>query len=642
MSFRLKLVMGLVVIIMASFIILAVITSKYVNSLYVKEVQTRVRLDLDSARDIYQNYQERVENVLQIISMQFSMYEVFEPEDNENMGFVLKRIMQQSEFDVLLLVDVDGNIIKCAHNPNIKGDNISKISIIKKVIHEWKPVSGTIIIDEKILARVGSDLDKHAEVKVLTTPKSKPEKKLIERRGMFIAAALPINSSLDNSKVGILFGGYLINNDNKIVDQIKSKVFQQQLYKGKEIGTATIFFDDVRIATNVKLEDGKRAIGSRLSYEVYDYVIGKGEIWADRAFVVNDWYLTSYEPIKNPDGEIIGSLYVGLLEAPFKYPSKIIIIFFILTLSVTTLACLALVFVYTKMIMKPIDSIMQVGKKIMEGDLSARCNINASGEMGILCKTIDQMAASMEERKREIQENAQRQIVQSEKLASVGRLAAGIAHEINNPLTGVLTFAHFLKDKHAEDNMDIEEIDVIIRETTKVRDIIRGLLNFARQSPPKKEMTNVNEVIKESLKLIVGQKEFRNIQIIKNYDKNLPEIMADRNQLQQVLLNLILNSGESIKENGIITIETLALPNNVEITITDNGCGIKKEYLDKVFDPFFTTKPVGRGTGLGLSVSYGIIKQHGGIINCTSKEAIGTTFKIILPFEQKQLHDEKV
>lgn len=330
MSFRLKLVMGLVVIIMASFIILAVITSKYVNSLYVKEVQTRVRLDLDSARDIYQNYQERVENVLQIISMQFSMYEVFEPEDNENMGFVLKRIMQQSEFDVLLLVDVDGNIIKCAHNPNIKGDNISKISIIKKVIHEWKPVSGTIIIDEKILARVGSDLDKHAEVKVLTTPKSKPEKKLIERRGMFIAAALPINSSLDNSKVGILFGGYLINNDNKIVDQIKSKVFQQQLYKGKEIGTATIFFDDVRIATNVKLEDGKRAIGSRLSYEVYDYVIGKGEIWADRAFVVNDWYLTSYEPIKNPDGEIIGSLYVGLLEAPFKYPSKIIIIFFIL------------------------------------------------------------------------------------------------------------------------------------------------------------------------------------------------------------------------------------------------------------------------------------------------------------------------
>lgn len=634
MSFRYKLVFGIVVIIMSSYIILAIITIKYVSNIYVEEVQTRVRLDLNSANDIYDNYPERIDNILQTISMQLSMDDTLDNESREELEIVFKRILDQRELDILIMTDTGGKVMLRANNPDIKGDDVSDISIIRKVKHEWKPVNGTIIINENILAREGTDLLKSAEVKIKSTPKSRREEKLMEKAGMFVSAAVPFNSLADNTKAGILFGGYLINNNNAIVDQIKSKVFQQQIYNGKDIGTATIFFDDVRIATNVKLEDGSRAIGSRLSWEVYDHVINNGKIWADRAFVVNDWYLTAYEPIKNPDGDIIGSLYVGLLEAPFKYPSRIIIMFFIITLSITTIACLAVIFVYTKMIMKPIDNIVEMSRKIMNGDLSARCKQKASGEMGLLCKTINQMAASVEKTKKEIQENAQMQIIQSEKLASVGRLAAGIAHEINNPLTGVLTFAHFLKDKYSDDPKDKEDIDIIIKETTKVRDIIRGLLNFARQSPSKKELTNVNEVIQESLKLIIGQKEFKNIQIVKNFDVNLPDLQADKNQLQQVLLNLILNSGESIKDEGIIKIETYAKEDDVQISISDNGCGIKKEDIDKIFDPFFTTKPIGRGTGLGLSVSYGIIKQHGGTIHCNSEVGVGTTFVISLPFKQ--------
>jgi len=634
MSLRLKIVIGFIVIIITSYIILAFATSTYVNNLYVKEVQTRVRLDLNSAHGIYFRYQERIDNILQAVAIRRSMDQPLHEEVKEELGNVLNNIYHQSGIDILILIDVDGNVVYRAHNPGVKGDNLSEISIIKKLMQEWKPVNGTIVLNEQILEKEGIDLLKRAAVKVKSTPRSRPEQKLTEKRGMFIAAAVPITSLYTNKKIGILFAGYLINNNNEIVDEIKSKIFQDQTYKGKDIGTATIFFDDLRIATNVKQQDNIRAIGSRLSVEVYNHVIDKGKIWADRAFVVNDWYLTAYEPIKNPEGKIIGSLYVGLLEAPFKYPSRIIIIFFIIALSITSLAILILIFFYTKMMMSPIDHIVKMCRKIISGDLSARCNVKPSGEMGILCRTINQMAESIEQHEKKILDSAQKQIIQSEKLASIGRLAAGIAHEINNPLTGVLTFAHFLKENRANDEKDIEDIDVIIKETTRVRDIIRGLLNFARQSPSNKELTNINEIIQVLLILIKGQKEFRNVQIIERYEKKLPELLADNNQLQQVFLNLVLNAGESIRGKGIITIETSATCQAIKVAISDSGGGIKDEDMDKIFDPFFTTKPVGQGTGLGLSVSYGIIEQHGGVIQCESKVGEGTTFNVLLPLKQ--------
>ena len=634
MSLRLKIIFGLIVIIITSYLILAFVTSNYVTNLYVKEVQTRVRLDLNSAHDIYYSYQECIDNILEAIAIHRSLDQPLQKEIKEDLGKVFNNIIQQSGIDILLLLDVDGNVVYRPHNPDVKGDNISEISMIKKLMQEWKPVNGTIILNERMLEKEGIDLLKRAAVKVKSTPKSSPEQKQEEKRGMFIAGAVPITSLYSNKKIGILFGGYLINNNNEIVDQIKSIVFQSQTYKGKDIGTATIFFDDVRIATNVKQQDNTRAIGSRLSLEVYNHVIGKGKIWADRAFVVNDWYLTAYEPIENPEGKIIGSLYVGLLEAPFKYPSRIIVIFFIIALSITALASLIFVFFYTKMTMRPIEDIVKLSKKITGGDLSARCSINPSGEMGILCRTIDQMAESMEQHEKEIQENAQRQIIQSEKLSSVGRLAAGIAHDLNNPLTGVLTFAHFLKEKRVNDEKDTEDINVIIRETTKMREIIRGLLDFARQSPSNKELTNINEIIQGLLKLIKGQKEFRNVQIIESYDEKLPELLADKNQLQQVFLNLLLNAGESITGKGVITIETSTTGQTLQVAISDSGCGIKDKDMDKIFDPFFTTKPVDKGPGLGLSVSYSIIEQHCGLIQCESKVDEGTTFNILFPLKQ--------
>ena len=487
---------------------------------------------------------------------------------------------------------------------------------------------------KEVLEKEGREILEKATIDIKHTPKAKTALKNVENRGMFISAAVPLISLYDNKKLGILLGGYLLNRNNEIVDQIKTKVFKDQVYEGKETGTATIFFDDLRISTNVKSKDNERAIGSRLSAEVYNHVILNGKIWANRAFVVNDWYITSYEPIRDINNKIIGSLYVGLLEAPFKQPQRIIILFIIIMLCITAISGGILVFFYTKLMMKPIDKIVLMSKKLINGDLSARCKIRPTGEMGILCKTIDQMADSIEEFEKNLQKETQLQISQSEKLASIGSLAAGIAHEINNPLTSILSFAHLLKQKKSNSEEDLRDLNIIVQETNRVRKIVRELLDFARQSPTNKEWIDINSILQQLVQLIKRQKEFRDIEIIENYTERLQPFLADKNQFQQIFLNLLLNAAEAITQTGSITIITTTTKDHIKITITDTGCGIKKEDINKIFDPFYTTKPVGKGTGLGLSVSYGILQQYAGIINCKSKEGEGTTFLVVLPYQK--------
>jgi len=222
----------------------------------------------------------------------------------------------------------------------------------------------------------------------------------------------------------------------------------------------------------------------------------------------------------------------------------------------------------------------------------------------------------------------------SEKLAAVGRLAAGVAHEINNPLTGVLTFAHLLREKDNLDAQDKEDLTLIINETTRAGEIVRGLLDFARERPPVKELLDINEVVRRTIRLLGNQRAFRQITVEEDLCKDLPLVDGDRNQLEQVLLNLSLNACEAMPDGGKLTIRSLAQDNKVLVRVTDTGCGIKKEHLGQIFEPFFSTKPVGKGTGLGLSVSYGIVQEHGGTLEVETEEGNGTTFTVVLSSAQ--------
>jgi len=629
MSIRLKLTMAFIAVILLVNATLCLVTVLHVRNVLLQEVQTRVRLDLNSARSVYDKEIEDIAEFLQAVAVRRPIAGRLAEEVRGDLGKVLQTIRREKKLDMLTLVGPDGRVIYRTHNPQQSGDDLSGNPILAKTLRDRTPASGTVIVPREMLEKDGEELAGRARFEILDTPAARPGDKKYESDGMVIAAAVPF---LSGGKVlGVLYGANLLNRRYEIVDKIKDEVFQNQTYEGKDIGTATIFQDDSRICTNVKNRDGSRAIGTRVSAQVYEHVLVKGGVWADRAFVVNDWYITAYEPILDPNGRIIGALYVGLLEEPYLRPQKVIVIFFLVAVVVTIVASSVLLFLVTKVALRPIDRIVAMCRKVIAGDLAARVGIRPPGEMGVLCRAIDHMADAIADREEQLKLATQQQIGQSEKLASIGRLAAGIAHEINNPLTGVLTFAHLLKEKENIGDQDKEDLEVIVRETSRVREIVRGLLDFARESPSAKEPLDINEAIRQTMTLICSQKEFGKVAIEEHLGDAVPPVCGDKNQLQQVFLNLSLNACEAMPDGGTLSITTSAGEENVIITVSDTGCGIKKEDLDKIFDPFFTTKPVGKGTGLGLSVSYGTIQQHGGSIEVESQEGKGTTFTITLP-----------
>jgi two-component system NtrC family sensor kinase len=364
---------------------------------------------------------------------------------------------------------------------------------------------------------------------------------------------------------------------------------------------------------------------------VVERVLDRGETWTGPAFVVNDWYIAAYEPITDPRGRIIGVLYVGLLQAPFARRHLLLVGGFLALVLLATVASLLLIFLVTKLVLRPIGHIIAMQRKVAAGDLTARVGIAASGEMGELCREIDRMADALQERERQLEQATSRQIGRSEQLASIGRLAAGVAHEINNPLTGVLTFACMLRDKENMDPQDRQDLDLIIRETTRAAGIVRGLLDFARERPSAKAPMNINDVIRQTVRLLGNQSAFHNIVVVEDLADELPAIDGDANQIQQVFLNLSLNACEAMPDGGTLLLSTSCEDQSVVVRVTDTGCGIKPEHLDQIFEPFFTTKPVGKGTGLGLSVSYGIVRQHGGTLEVESVEGKGSTFLVTLP-----------
>ena len=241
------------------------------------------------------------------------------------------------------------------------------------------------------------------------------------------------------------------------------------------------------------------------------------------------------------------------------------------------------------------------------------------------------MAEAVARRETQLTQAVRQQVSRAEKLASIGRLAAGVAHEINNPLTGVLTFAHLLRQKPHMSEEDQQDLDLIIHETTRAAEIVRGLLDFARERPTLMEPLDINDVVRRTVRLIANQKKFEHIAIEEALQDNLPEVCGDMNHLQQVLLNLSLNACAAMPNGGRLTITTTASDGRVILRVADTGCGIKEEVLEKIFEPFFTTQPVGKGTGLGLSVTFGIVEQHNGAIEVHSKEGAGSTFTISLP-----------
>jgi len=634
MSLRSKLVVSFLAVIIICGLAATVVGIHLIGDTIISQAQDRVRTDLNSARHIYQDEIRGVKATLRLTAQRFFIKNAILERDTETLKIELKKIRKRESLDILTLTDETGRVIVRAQNPFINDESQEHEELVSRALSSREVIGATVIVAREELLKEDPNLAEQAYIKFIHTQKEKPSPKTELTSGMMIKAAAPVFGS-DGSLVGVLYGGNLLNRNYKIVDEVKETVYQGVKYKGKDIGTVTIFQGDLRISTNVKGEDGSRAIGTRVSEEVYEQVLVKGLPWIDRAYVVNSWYIAAYEPIKDFKDEIIGILYVGILEEKFMDMRKrAVTIFLGITLAGMIMALIVSSFL-AKGVLKPVGYLVSASQQWATGDLDYRVTTTRDDEIAELAETFNLMASSLKERDERLKEYAQQQIMKSERLATLGQLAAGVAHEINNPLGAVLMYTHLsLEEMEAEDTRR-KNLEKVVGEATRCRDIVKGLLDFARQTEPKVEESDVNEILNRTLSLVENQALFQNVRINRLLSSSLPKVMMDSNQIQQVFTNIILNAAEAIEGEGELIVVTRRAPDNehIEIEFTDTGCGIPPENHEKIFDPFFTTKEVGRGTGLGLAISYGIIARHKGTIDIRSRPGKGSTFIIRLPLK---------
>jgi two-component system NtrC family sensor kinase len=255
------------------------------------------------------------------------------------------------------------------------------------------------------------------------------------------------------------------------------------------------------------------------------------------------------------------------------------------------------------------------------------------------------MALALRERDDKLKEFTRSKIMESERLALIGQLSANVAHELNNPLQGIVTYSHLLLEELPQDDPARDSLEKIVIQANRSRDIIRGLLDFSRQRKPDKTLCDVTNVLKGCVSLLEKQALFHNVQIRSNLDEKLPLTVIDPSQIERVFINMIVNAADAMDGNGKLDLATRFDPiaNCIEVEFTDTGHGIAKENLDKIFDPFFTTKDTGHGVGLGLAISFGIIKEHKGTISVESEVGKGTIFIVRLPVttEEESNKDER-
>ena len=315
-------------------------------------------------------------------------------------------------------------------------------------------------------------------------------------------------------------------------------------------------------------------------------------------------------------------------------------------------AALLVGFFVHRLVYLPLRDLESGAQRLSTGDLDQAIPVRSGDEFGKLAASFNVMTGALRNSRAELRDwghtleqkverrtqelrSAQAETMRGEKLASVGLLASGVAHELNNPLTGILTFSHLVRQKMPDKSPDAEDLDLVIRETKRCAAIIKRLLDFAREKLPEKQFTDLNRIVEDTVRIVESPAHLRNIEIVLDLDRNLPLIWIDGDQIKQVIMNMLVNAQHAVEEKGSITLSTRRAPQNgepmVEISIVDTGCGIPEKNLRRIFDPFFTSKNVGKGTGLGLSVSHGIVEAHGGRIEVESKVGEGSTFRVFLP-----------
>lgn len=569
----------------------------------IKRAQAQVSNDLRFAHSVYSGEIEKIKNIFKLVGLTKS------PEE-------LKAIAGLDYVFVINRQDLSG----------------VKSGIAKDAFDNGRDIGGARIIDKPELRQLGSGLYEKSEIEIKPTPKARPTDRKILDKALVLEYAMPY--SRENGKVvSVIYGGKITNRDFRLVDKIRDAVFEDRLYGGRPVGTVTIFLDDTRITTNVLDNAGNRAIGTRVSSKVYENVVEKGKVWLGRAFVVTDWYLTSYEPIKDISGHIIGILYVGLLERPFIDILRNTFLVFLAILVVCGLLAVFFSIMLAEAVSRPLLGVLAAAEKISGGDLEYRAKTSIPiTELNQFAESFNRMADKLNERDKSLK-------ISNEKLANLNKsyldLIGFVSHELKGILSSVILNAYSVRDGFLGlvNFKQRKALDLVTRNLDYLASTVKNFLSLSRIEKGELTLNKQDVLLKEDV-FDVSINEFtkpaaeRGIQIINNIPPDT-KVSADADLLLIAANNLIGNAVKYAKPDGRIIVSSWQFDGKLKIEVYNDGVPITGDKKEKLFKRFFRldspeTKKV-QGTGLGLFITKEIIEKHNGRIWVEPKEA-GNSF----------------
>ncbi|MFC1714100.1 cache domain-containing protein [Candidatus Poribacteria bacterium] len=608
-----------------------------ISEMVLREAQTRVKLDLRAAWTVYDSKLDDIKDTLKLTGRDRTVKEYLVSMDLEFLEAELEKLRMDYGLDILTVTDNQGKVLVRTRNPYNAGDDQSADTFVRRAL-TGETVSGTEIVSKEKLKSEGDDLLEQAFMTFRATPKAKPRSASEETSGMMLKASVPILEQ-DGTILGVLYGGVLLNRNYEIVDRVKDMVFKDEKYKGEDLGTATIFQWDLRVSTNVKRADGNRAIATRVSEEVYDQVLENGRSWIDRAFVVNNWYITAYDPIRDIDGKVIGMLYVGVLDEKYQDMSKRVLTIFSAITVAGIIAVLAISLLLSYKLANPIRSLVSRAHLLSKETYSyTPLEVKSRDEIGELTEAFNEMAQAVKEREEELNtSNIELKRINSNYLEMLGF----VSHELKTPLSSMTLNAYSLKDGLLGDlpPNQLKVIDSISRNLTYLEDMIKNYLDLARIEKGElivhKTQIHLNEDCLQPILDQLGKQIDESKMRIDNHLADDLSVNADPNLMKIVFDNLISNALKYGNEGGVISIEVDELDDRYQINVWNEGQGIPKDKMEMLFQRFSRirgAKPTSKkGSGLGLFITKEIIEKHGGEIWCESEEGKWVNFIFTLP-----------